>query len=52
VTLIEIKARYKQLVKENHPDSHGGDRAFEERLKVINLAYASLVQFFGGDLRP
>ncbi len=52
VTLVEIKARYKQLVKENHPDVHGGDRAAEERLKTINLAYASLVRFFGGDLRP
>lgn len=52
VTLVDIKARYKQLVKENHPDSHGGDRAFEEKLKIINLAYDTLVQFFGGDLRP
>jgi len=51
VTLVEIKARYKQLVKEHHPDAHGGDRAAEERLKTINLAYGTLVRFFGGDLR-
>jgi len=26
-TLIEIKARYKELVKRYHPDANGGDRA-------------------------
>ena len=37
-----LKARYKELVKLNHPDSHGGDKDAEERLKVINQAYATL----------
>ena len=37
-----IKARYKQLVKMLHPDANGGDREAEERLKVINQAYATL----------
>jgi DnaJ domain len=37
-----LKARYKELVKLNHPDVHGGDKAAEERLKIINLAYATL----------
>lgn len=41
-TFPELKARYKALVKLNHPDSHGGDRAAEERLKVINQAYSIL----------
>lgn len=41
-TLVGLKARYKELVKAHHPDVHGGDKAAEERLKVINLAYATL----------
>jgi hypothetical protein len=42
VTLDEVKARYKELAKRHHPDANGGDRAAEERLKTINLAYATL----------
>ncbi len=42
VSLAEVKARYKELAKQHHPDRHGGDRAAEERLKEINLAYAAL----------
>ena len=34
-----VKAQYKQLAKENHPDTNGGDAGAEERLKEINLAY-------------
>jgi hypothetical protein len=41
-TLVNLKARYKELVKLHHPDVHGGDKAAEERLKIINLAYATL----------
>jgi hypothetical protein len=37
-----LKARYKILVKLHHPDAHGGDKAAEERLKIINQAYAAL----------
>jgi hypothetical protein len=38
----EVKARYKRLVKRYHPDANGGDKQAEERLKVINQAYATL----------
>ena len=41
-TGVELKARYKALVKLHHPDAHGGDRDAEERLKVINQAYSVL----------
>jgi hypothetical protein len=41
-TLDVVKARYKELAKRHHPDANGGDRAAEERLKTINLAYAAL----------
>jgi hypothetical protein len=42
LTLDELKSRYKQLAKLHHPDANNGDRAAEERLKTINLAYAAL----------
>lgn len=41
-TLEAVKARYKELAKAHHPDANGGNRAAEERLKIINLAYAEL----------
>lgn len=41
-TLAGLKARYKELVKRHHPDTHGGDKAAEERLKEINQAYSTL----------
>ena len=39
----ELKRRYKSLVKQHHPDLHGGDRQQEERLKEINAAYTWLL---------
>ncbi len=42
LTLAELKSRYKQLAKQHHPDANNGDRDAEERLKTINLAYATL----------
>ncbi len=41
-TLLEIKARYKELVKRFHPDANGGDRGAEERLKQVIKAYGVL----------
>jgi hypothetical protein len=41
-TLEAVKARYKELAKQHHPDANGGDRDAEERLKSINIAYAAL----------
>lgn len=37
-----IKAQYKVLVKKFHPDAHGGDRSFEERLRDIIRAHDTL----------
>ncbi len=37
-----IKATYKNLVKRFHPDAHGGDRSFEERLRDIIRAHDTL----------
>lgn len=48
ITPVRLKARYKALVKLHHPDAHGGDKAAEERLKIINQAYATLkASYFG-----
>ena len=45
VDLLELKSRYKHLVKLNHPDRHGGDKDAQERLKLINEAYTTLKRF-------
>jgi hypothetical protein len=45
VTRDEIRRRYKQLVKRHHPDTNGGDKAAEEKLKEINDAYQTLIAF-------
>jgi hypothetical protein len=37
-----IKAQYKTLVKRFHPDAHGGDRSFEDRLRDIIRAHDTL----------
>ena len=37
-----IKAKYKALVKRFHPDAHGGDRSFEDRLRDIIRAHDTL----------
>jgi DnaJ domain len=39
---VAIKAQYKALVKRFHPDAHGGDRGFEERLRDIIKAHDTL----------
>ena len=41
----EMKSKYKDLVKLNHPDRNGGDKESEERLKIINQAYTTLKQY-------
>ncbi len=38
----EVKARYKTLVKQYHPDVNAPDPAAEERMKKINMAYSIL----------
>ena len=39
---LEIKAAYRSLAKEHHPDKHGGDKDKEQLFKIINEAYSVL----------
>ncbi|HEV7418109.1 J domain-containing protein [Tianweitania sediminis] len=43
-TAQELKARYKLLVKQHHPDANGGDRGSEDRLREVIQAYKLLKQ--------
>ena len=38
------KSRYKELVKQHHPDTNGGDKAAEEKIKEINEAYQIIME--------
>ena len=38
----KIQEKFKKLVKKFHPDINAGDKKFEEKLKVITLAYTQL----------
>jgi DnaJ-domain-containing protein 1 len=50
-TLDAVKSRYKELAKRHHPDANGGSRDAEERLKIINLAYAAVRSRLGPEPR-
>jgi DnaJ domain len=43
VTIAILKARYKELVKQHHPDANGGDKGAEERFKQISEAYRTVM---------
>ena len=38
----KIQKKFKKLVKKFHPDMNAGNKKFENRLKVITLAYTQL----------
>ncbi len=41
-TSDDIKTKYKELVKQHHPDANGGDRASEDRFRDVIQAYQLL----------
>lgn len=43
-TAEDIRKRYKQLIKQHHPDANGGDRASEARFSAVLEAYRLLRQ--------
>ena len=38
----QIQQKFKKLVKKFHPDMNSGNKKFEDKLKVITLAYTQL----------
>jgi hypothetical protein len=38
-TTLDVKTRFKALVKRHHPDANGGDRSSEDKLREIIQAY-------------
>ena len=38
----KIKEKFKKLVKKFHPDMNSGNKKYEEKLKIITLAYTQL----------
>ena len=38
-TPVQVKARFKELVKRHHPDANGGDRSTEDRLIEVIQSY-------------
>ena len=38
----KIQNKFKKLVKKYHPDMNAGNKKFEEKLKIITLAYTQL----------
>jgi tetratricopeptide (TPR) repeat protein len=43
-TLAEIKASYRRLARQYHPDTNPGDRTAEEKFIALTSAYQTLVQ--------
>ncbi len=41
-TIEDLKSKYKELVKEHHPDANKGSKSSEEKIKKINQAYHTL----------
>ena len=40
--LDKIQNQFKKLVKKYHPDMNAGNKKFEEKLKIVTLAYTQL----------
>jgi len=38
----KIQEKFKKLVKKFHPDMNAGNKKFENKLKIITLAYTQL----------
>ena len=38
----KIQNQFKKLVKKYHPDMNAGNKKFEEKLKIVTLAYTQL----------
>ena len=52
VDMPALRARYKELAKQLHPDLNGADRVAEERMKDVNRAYSLLRRKLGAGRVP
>ena len=43
---FSVREKFKKLVKKYHPDKNSGDKKYEEKLKIITLAYTQLKRAF------
>ena len=46
----KIQDKFKKLVKKFHPDMNSGNKNYEEKLKVITLAYTQLKNTYRGKI--
>ena len=44
----KIQNQFKKLVKKYHPDMNAGNKKFEEKLKIVTLAYTQLKLTYKG----
>ena len=44
----KIQIKFKKLVKKYHPDMNAGNKKFEEKLKIVTLAYTQLKLAYKG----
>ena len=44
----QIQNQFKKLVKKYHPDMNAGNKKFEEKLKIVTLAYTQLKLAYKG----
>jgi len=42
IAWVKVQDKFKKLVKKFHPDMNAGNKKYEDRLKVITLAYTQL----------
>ena len=46
----KIQEKFKKLVKKFHPDMNAGNKKFEDKLKIITLAYTQLKNTYRGKI--
>ena len=46
----KIQEKFKRLVKKFHPDMNSGNKNYEEKLKIITLAYTQLKNTYRGKI--
>jgi len=46
----KVQEKFKKLVKKYHPDMNSGNKKYEEKLKIITLAYTQLKKTYRGKI--